>query len=262
MPLVSENESKSASNEEHLMTTIKTKSEDPDYPDLLDLPRRKNEESPVGSMASTLPDRTRLIPEELSPGSLHGMDPTRQPFLFYTQPYLFNRRPHSPYSGSVASFSSERPPVIVPPPHRPGYVTLPRRPRISSWNSPASTFPRGGSGSVSPTGSTVTLGGTPYLKYDNLGARTTAAGSTGSLNRADPYAEFGRGRRPPPTPQQQLYFDPIIENEPLNDSFPPDFGLPTNISQSQSPIPTDTLPPTGKKSHQNHLRNPNPKLRL
>lgn len=119
-------------------------------PDLLSFPPKHMQISPAGSQASTVADTSRLPPH-------HGLHSPLEnalydsPSLYRTLPYS---RSQSPFVGTPARFARQG-----------GYVTIPRRPR-QSWSSEPPT---------SEIGDPV---------YDNLGIRSTAAGSSQlSLNR-------------------------------------------------------------------------------
>ena len=151
-----------------------------------------------------------LVPQEIyHPAGYATYDP-RQASLY--APLNFRQQPiygrlQSPFSGSVASFSSEPPVRILP---GPGYVTLPRRRRVPSW-SPANYATGRAPVPPSPTPSLPV----PNLKaryigglgprYDTLGRRTTAdGGSNLSLNKAGipatPTARTPAGFMTPGTP--------------------------------------------------------------
>ena len=227
-----------------------------DYPDLLDIPHR-SQDSPAGSTASTVPDSTRLVmPQQLNPAALAAYDTTPGRNSMAVN-YVQHARPHSPYAASVSSFTSE-PAVIVPPPNRPGYVTLPRRPRVPSW-SPASAYMPVAPLSPSPTGScpppTVKVG----PKYDNLGPRTTADGSSRlSLNKIND--GIGTGALTPsnvrsPTSRQtplslhspapNFAFAPIQEHEGTSNAVveQPLATLPRSWKPHDSPAGSSEFPP-------------------
>lgn len=163
-------------------------------PDLLSFPTRAPQISPAASSASTVPDTTRL-PAQLNPASpIHSPIYSTNPNLFRTLPYS---RSQSPFTAPIT------PPVVTP---RQGYVTIPRRPRIPSWSSTASTQILPSSEAQEPL-------------YDNLGLRTTANGSSVlSLNKTgleQPLSPM-RGRPLPATPAlmqspHTIYYTPIEE---------------------------------------------------
>lgn len=174
-------------------------------PDLLSFPARAAQISPAASNASTVPDTTRL-PPQLNPVSpmhspIYGM--TTNQNLFRTLPYS---RSQSPFTAPIT------PPVITP---RQGYVTIPRRPRVPSWSSTAST-------QILPS----TEAQEPL--YDNLGLRTTADGSSVlSLNKTGLEAQLSpmKNRPLPATPQvyqppHPVFYAPIEEQEPAPSPVP------------------------------------------
>lgn len=187
-------------------------------PDLLSFPARAPQISPAASNASTVPDTTRLPPQ------LNPVSPIHSPIygvnhnLFRTLPYS---RSQSPFTAPIT------PPVVTP---RQGYVTIPRRPRIPSWSSTASTQILPSSEAQEPL-------------YDNLGLRTTADGSSVlSLNKAgldNPLSPM-RGRPLPATPTtvyqnpHQVFYAPIEEQEPAPSPIPQHYGTnPRNSVISQ-----------------------------
>lgn len=190
-------------------------------PDLLSFPARAAQISPAASNASTVPDTTRL-PPQLNPISpihspIYGM--TTNQNLFRTLPYS---RSQSPFTAPIT------PPVVTP---RQGYVTIPRRPRVPSWSSTASTQILPSSEAQEPL-------------YDNLGLRTTADGSSVlSLNKTGLEPQFSpmRNRPLPATPQvfqvPHQYYAPIEEQEPAPSPVPPHspqyVGNPRNSVVSQ-----------------------------
>lgn len=208
------------------------------------------------------------MPQQLNPAELydHAGNPVIAIPLHY-HPLIHHGigRPNSPFSGSIASFSSEPPQAIVPPANRPGYVTLPRRPRVPSWSpgTQTPTYPL----ASSPTGSSMsTTAGYPYVgpKYDNLGPRTTADGSSKlSLNKVGvepnalpstpqyyggtlPHSTRSPAYRASPmplqhTPQSHFNFAPIQENDD-GPTTPPENGLPS----TEHGTPLSTLPRSWK----------------
>ncbi|KAJ2941084.1 hypothetical protein O0L34_g10316 [Tuta absoluta] len=177
-------------------------------PDLLSFPARAAQISPAASNASTVPDTTRL-PSQINPISpihypIYGL--TTNQNLFRTLPYS---RSQSPFTAPIT------PPVVTP---RQGYVTIPRRPRVPSWSSTASTQILPSSEAQEPL-------------YDNLGLRTTADGSSVlSVNKVGVVEQIQqqfspmRNRPLPATPQgypPQLYYAPIEEQEPAPSPVPP-----------------------------------------
>ncbi|KAK9497448.1 hypothetical protein O3M35_004157 [Rhynocoris fuscipes] len=141
---------------------------DTEYPpDLIAFPGRgrQNNVSP-GSSTSTA-----LQGDGNTPGSRHPLVGSPPPILhsplyqqFGTLPYA---RAGSPYSVSGLGSAA-----------KPGYVTIPRRPRVPSWT-----------GSAPPTSCILDQStdiNLPQPVYDNLGPRTTADGSSVlSLNKTD-----------------------------------------------------------------------------
>ncbi|XP_048481540.1 uncharacterized protein LOC119694317 [Plutella xylostella] len=186
-------------------------------PDLLSFPPRATQISPAASNASTVPDTTRL-PPQLNPISplhspIYGM--TTNQNLFKTLPYS---RSQSPFTAPII------PPVVTP---RQGYVTIPRRPRVPSWASTAST----------------TIMPSPDVHeplYDNLGLRTTADGSSVlSLNKAGVEQQFSpmKNRPLPATPaayqHPHTYYAPIEEQEPAPSPVPSHYNAQRNSVSSQ-----------------------------
>lgn len=136
--------------------------------------------------------------------------------LFRTLPYS---RSQSPFTAPIT------PPVVTP---RQGYVTIPRRPRVPSWSSTASTAILPSAEAQEPL-------------YDNLGLRTTADGSSVlSLNKAGLEQQFSPMRNRPlpatPTasyPPHPVYYAPIEEQEPAPSPVPPPFTPTRNSISSQ-----------------------------
>ncbi|XP_013200763.2 uncharacterized protein LOC106143264 [Amyelois transitella] len=191
-------------------------------PDLLSFPPRAAQISPAASNASTVPDTARL-PPQLNPVSpihspIYGM--TTNQNLFRTLPYS---RSQSPFISPIT------PPVVTP---RQGYVTIPRRPRVPSWSSTASTAILPSSEAQEPL-------------YDNLGLRTTADGSSVlSLNKTGLEAQFSpmRNRPLPATPinyqpPQPVFYAPIEEQEPSPSPVPQYATNPRNSIASQLSTP-------------------------
>ncbi|XP_014363836.2 uncharacterized protein LOC106715126 [Papilio machaon] len=185
-------------------------------PDLLSFPARAAQISPAASNASTVPDTSRLQINPVSPihSPIYGVATNQN--LFRTLPYS---RSQSPFTAPIT-------PPNIPP--RQGYVTIPRRPRVPSWSSTAST-------QILPS----TEAQEPL--YDNLGLRTTADGSSVlSLNKAGLEQQFSpmRNRPLPATPTafpspHQLYYAPIEEQEPAPSPVPPAFIPNRNSISSQ-----------------------------
>lgn len=204
-------------------------------PDLLSFPPRATQISPAASNASTVPDTTRL-PPQLNPVSpihspIYGM--TTNQNLFRTLPYS---RSQSPFTAPMT------PPVVTP---RQGYVTIPRRPRVPSWTSTASS-------QILPS----TEAQEPL--YDNLGLRTTANGSSVlSLNKTGLEPQFSpmRNRPLPATPTaypnpHQTYYAPIEEQEPAPSPVP-QFNPRNSIASQMSTImstPGPQEPPSPRMS--------------
>ncbi|XP_034836614.1 uncharacterized protein kek5 [Maniola hyperantus] len=185
-------------------------------PDLLSFPARAAQISPAASNASTVPDTSRLQVNPVSPihSPIYGM--TTNQNLFRTLPYS---RSQSPFTAPIT------PPVVTP---RQGYVTIPRRPRVPSWSSTASTAILPSAEAQEPL-------------YDNLGLRTTADGSSVlSLNMAGLEQQFSPMRNRPlpatPTvayPAHPVYYAPIEEQEPAPSPVPPPFTPTRNSISSQ-----------------------------
>ncbi|CAG7832374.1 unnamed protein product [Allacma fusca] len=132
------------------------------------------------------------LPRELhyNPGGYATYDPRRVPNnpieINFRQPPNPYGRLYSPFSGSVASFSSE-PPARVP--HGLGYVTLPRRRRVPSWSPAYGAYPKthvppSPTGSLPPVPNLRTRYQPLGPRFDSIGPRTTAdGGSNLSLNK-------------------------------------------------------------------------------
>ncbi|KAM3956319.1 leucine-rich repeat, immunoglobulin-like domain-containing kekkon 5 protein isoform 1-T2 [Aphomia sociella] len=187
-------------------------------PDLLSFPPRAAQISPAASNASTVPDTTRLPPQ------LNPVSPIHSPIYGVANQNLFRTLP---YSRSQSPFTAPiTPPVVTP---RQGYVTIPRRPRVPSWSSTASTQILPSAEAQEPL-------------YDNLGLRTTADGSSVlSLNKAGLEAQFSPMRNRPlpatPTsfqPPHQVFYAPIEEQEPAPSPVPAQYATnPRNSISSQ-----------------------------
>ncbi|CAK1542464.1 unnamed protein product [Leptosia nina] len=185
-------------------------------PDLLSFPPRAAQISPAASNASTVPDTTRLQVNPVSPihSPIYGM--TTNQNIFRTLPYS---RSQSPFTSPIT------PPVVTP---RQGYVTIPRRPRVPSWSSTASTQILPSAEAQEPL-------------YDNLGLRTTANGSSVlSLNKTGLEPQFSpmRNRPLPATPTSYanahpVIYAPIEEQEPAPSPVPPPFTPSRNSISSQ-----------------------------
>lgn len=203
-------------------------------PDLLSFPPRAAQISPAASNASTVPDTTRLPPQ------INPISPIHSPIYGVTNQNLFRTLPYSrsqsPFTAPITS------PVVTP---RQGYVTIPRRPRVPSWSSTAST-------QILPS----TEAQEPL--YDNLGLRTTADGSSVlSLNKAGLETQFSpmRNRPLPATPQVYpapyplpVYYAPIEEQEPAPSPVPPQINPRNSISsqlsqQISTPGPQEPINP-------------------
>ncbi|XP_022823488.1 uncharacterized protein LOC111354321 [Spodoptera litura] len=191
-------------------------------PDLLSFPPRAAQISPAASNASTVPDTTRLPPQ------LNPISPIHSPIYGMTNQNLFRTLP---YSRSQSPFTAPiTPPVVTP---RQGYVTIPRRPRVPSWSSTASTQILPSSEAQEPL-------------YDNLGLRTTADGSSVlSLNKTGLEPQFSpmRNRPLPATPiaypnQHPVYYAPIEEQEPSPSPVPPQVNRNSISSQLSHQLST------------------------
>lgn len=187
-------------------------------PDLLSFPPRAAQISPAASNASTVPDTTRL------PMQINPVSPIHSPIYGMTNQNLFRTLP---YSRSQSPFTAPiTPPVVTP---RQGYVTIPRRPRVPSWSSTASTQILPSSEAQEPL-------------YDNLGLRTTADGSSVlSLNKAGLEAQLSpmRNRPLPATPQvyptpHPIFYAPIEEQEPAPSPVPSQMNPRNSISSQLS----------------------------
>ncbi|KAL4703325.1 hypothetical protein ACJJTC_013091 [Scirpophaga incertulas] len=200
-------------------------------PDLLiSFPPRAAQISPAASNASTVPDTTRL-PQQLNPISpIHS--PIQPIYGITTNQNLFRTLP---YSRSQSPFIAPVTPSVVTP--RQGYVTIPRRPRVPSWSSTASTQILPSAEAQEPL-------------YDNLGLRTTANGSSVlSLNKTGLEGPMSPMRNRPlpatPTayssPHPQAYYAPIEEQEPSQSPVPSQY--PRNSIASQLPSQTSTPGP-------------------
>ncbi|XP_026736883.1 uncharacterized protein LOC113500331 [Trichoplusia ni] len=202
-------------------------------PDLLSFPPRAAQISPAASNASTVPDTTRLPPQ------LNPISPIHSPIYGTANQNLFRTLP---YSRSQSPFTAPiTPPVVTP---RQGYVTIPRRPRVPSWSSTASTAILPSSEAQEPL-------------YDNLGLRTTADGSSVlSLNKAGLETQFSpmRNRPLPATPTaypnspHQVFYAPIEEQEPAPSPVPPQLNPRNSIcsqmsNQLSTPGPQEPINP-------------------
>ncbi|VVC90157.1 uncharacterized protein LOC126978094 [Leptidea sinapis] len=197
-------------------------------PDLLSFPARAAQISPAASTASTVPDNSRLQMNPVSPihSPIYGITTSQN--IFRTLPYS---RSQSPFVAPVT------PPVVTP---RQGYVTIPRRPRVPSWSSTASTQILPSAEAQEPL-------------YDNLGLRTTADGSSVlSLNKAGLEHQVSpmRNRPLPATPTafaspHPVYYAPIEEQEPAPSPVPPPFTPTRNSISSQlsTPGPQEAVNP-------------------
>lgn len=144
-------------------------------PDLLAFPRFPQSPS-IQSSISNIHD-----------ARIYGRSPLTSP--------IYNHHDNGPSSGfrtlqhpktartmTLASNRSNSPfipaPIMYPPLLKQGYVTIPRKPRTSSWAMSELASPN----SPTPT-TTSTLTSVEFVEpvYDNLGLRTTAAGNS-SLN--------------------------------------------------------------------------------
>ncbi|XP_059061096.1 uncharacterized protein LOC131853994 [Achroia grisella] len=186
-------------------------------PDLLSFPPRAAQISPAASNASTVPDTTRL------PAQINPVSPMHSPIYgVMANPNVYKTLP---YSRSQSPFIAPLTPSVVTP--RQGYVTIPRRPRVPSWSSTASTQIMPSAEAQEPL-------------YDNLGLRTTADGSSVlSLNKTGLEAQFSpmRNRPLPATPivyqpPHPAYCTPIEEQEPSSSPVPAHYG--TNMRSSIS----------------------------
>ncbi|XP_063384518.1 uncharacterized protein LOC134670639 [Cydia fagiglandana] len=221
-------------------------------PDLLSFPARAAQISPAASNASTVPDTTRL-PPQLNPVSpihspIYGM--TTNQNLFRTLPYS---RSQSPFTAPIT------PPVVTP---RQGYVTIPRRPRVPSWSSTASTQILPSAEAQEPL-------------YDNLGLRTTANGSSVlSLNKTGLEPTFSpmRNRPLPATPAaypphqpHQVFYAPIEEQEPAPSPVPqynPRNSVASQMSNMlSSPGPQEPMSPSRMSWAAKNTSTPQPEPR-
>jgi len=205
-------------------------STDPDqYPDLLDIPNRHKE----GSPPQDFNHHHHHHQQPLHP--MHLMSPPphyHHPAMGNTLPHpsMGGTLPHPPMGGTLphphhprsvsCDHSNALPILAIPqqpqPTQRPGYVTLPRRPR-TSWSAGAGP-PRD---TPSPSFS-LQLAREPI--YDGVGPRTSADGSSKlSLNRSgDPATPRGvagvlsppSGRYSTATPTLLPYCAPIQEECP------------------------------------------------
>lgn len=120
------------------------------------------------------------VPRTISPTQMSYQSlvypPLGQDYRFsYAHPLDYSAGHPSEYSRTPVAYST-------PQHHRPGYVTLPRRPRAPSWSGVPSPSLLIASSPTAPTKDTV---------YDTLGPRTTADGtSTTDLTRPGSYLRF------------------------------------------------------------------------
>jgi len=191
-------------------------SADPDqYPDLLDIPNRHKEGSPPQDLTHHHHHHQPLHPMHLMSPPPHYHHPAMTNTL--PHPAMGGTLPHPHHPRSVSCDHSNAVPILsLPQPQtsqRPGYVTLPRRPR-TSWSAGAGP-PRD---TPSPSFS-LQLAREPI--YDGVGPRTSADGSSKlSLNRSgDPATPRGvagvlsppSGRYNTATPTLLPYCAPIQE---------------------------------------------------
>ncbi|QQP48774.1 Uncharacterized protein FKW44_009197, partial [Caligus rogercresseyi] len=208
---------------------------DPDtFPDLLDIPNRCRASASPTESGSTVPDSTRLHHPQHSLMGLLPLNPANlaSPSSGSSGPFVRSgtlphriRTPscdHSPLPPVMSSHSSSG--------TRPGYVTLPRRPRggsiASSIGSNGSAFPLGPPSCFSntmtidrhhrrtPTPVNGSLSREPI--YDGVGPRTSADGSSRlSLNKSliNTPKNVGPPSRISPNPRYTLppYYAPIEE---------------------------------------------------
>ncbi|XP_076273806.1 uncharacterized protein LOC143204830 [Rhynchophorus ferrugineus] len=160
-------------------------------PDLLPYPHTVPQLSPAGSNASTVVIDSRLPPPHGPQSPIHN--PIYDNAIIYRT--LPNSRSHSPFIQGTP----------LPKIPRQGYVTIPRRPRQQSWSSEPPP----------------TLEGIGEPLYDNLGARTTADGSSVlSLNKVG--TETPRSNRMFPISPTTI--DPIVETHESSSTSVPNYS--------------------------------------
>jgi len=268
----------SASNSDQTGTLSRASyhSSDPDqYPDLLDIPNRYKQPSPT-STSSTLYDTTRLPHHPNHNHGHHGHQHQQplHPAHLMSPPHLHHHHaspfqrtgtlphnftsgtlPHNHHPRSVScDHSSGYVPVQTTHQQRPGYVTLPRRPR-ASW-----------AGQQPPAQARDTPSPAFSLRdpiYDGVGPRTSADGSSSinlnkSMDSTTPRGQNGApGSRFPMQVTATLppYCAPIKEECPqtpkhqqtkmgqLPNSSPNILDIPERVVNKRSPI--TALMPSG-----------------
>ncbi|XP_065577956.1 leucine-rich repeat-containing protein 24-like [Artemia franciscana] len=180
-------------------------------PDLLDLPPRRGDSPSTGSGTSTAPDTTKLPQQPLSASQLAYFPTPKVSTLSHT--------PNEKYIDGV-----------IVPVARPGYVTLPRRPRprIPSW----------ASGPVPSPAPSDLIKVDPI--YDSVGPRTTADGSSTSalsLNRIAGLTPISSGQSSISRAGQKqslpAYYLPMQEVDPTQtSSYAPRVGMSATLPRS------------------------------
>jgi len=232
----------SASNSDQTGTLSRASyhSSDPDqYPDLLDLPSSRYKQPSPTSTSSTLCDPSRLHsmhghPHHHHQQPLHPAHLVSPPHLHHHHGSAFQRpavytsgtlpHPHHPRSVSCDHTNNGGPyvPTAQQPQQqqRPGYVTLPRRPRASwagqqpSRDSPSPAF---------------SLRDNRDPIYDGVGPRTSADGSSSvNLNKSVDGASL---------PRQKVHPSLIPYCPPIKEEAPPTPRLPSSVHFNGLPTP-------------------------
>ena len=210
------------------------------YPDLLDIPHRgsRGGGSPSTHSGASASESSHMTAMPLSVAHLTGQHPG------FIQPPM-------PFSDTSSTTSSS---ALLIPMSRPGYVTLPRRPRprVPSWAS-----------SPQPMSSTSTdpLADEHQPLYDTIGPRVTADGSSSSalsLNKIAGLTPGGSGALHSPRSSTlarghkislPAYYVPIAEVD-----VPP--ASPLVQRQHQSSTPNMLYEDRGNRAHHHHHHQP------
>jgi len=235
----------SASNSDQTGTLSRASyhSSDPDqYPDLLDLPSSRYKQPSPTSTSSTLCDQSRL--HHAHHGGHHHHQQPLHPAHLVPPAHLYHHihasafqrpngytssgtlpHPHHPRSVSCDhTAGGPYVPTAQQPQQqqRPGYVTLPRRPRASwagqqpSRDSPSPAF---------------SLQGNRDPIYDGVGPRTSADGSSSvNLNKSVDGSSL---------PRQKVHPSLIPYCAPIKEEAPPTPQLPSSVHFNGLPTPAD-----------------------
>jgi hypothetical protein len=260
----------SASNSDQTGTLSRASyhSSDPDqYPDLLDLPARGKQPSPT-STTSTLYDTARVPHHPALHHNHHHHQPLHPghlispPHLHHHHASAFQRpaysagtlpHPHHPRSVSCDHTAAQQAPGPYLPvqtghQQRPGYVTLPRRPR-ASWAGQAQRDTPSPAFSLRDQRDPV---------YDGVGPRTSADGSSSvNLNKSvDGAGTMPRQKAHPSLPP----YCPPIKEECAAPPRPPASvqfnGLPALEQVSRRQLRVCSVATNAKLKHRLSLHNP------